>query len=96
MAVILEAGEFCAKICDNAGPALPYIEEAEETLIHIQKLGISSSASQWLENNSRFRTVTPEEVFNNKMNNKKDNLLNFVKTFDGTQKNSRNANLVIV
>ncbi|EEB12645.1 PDZ domain-containing protein, putative [Pediculus humanus corporis] len=93
LAVILEAGEFCAKICDNAGPALPYIEEAEETLIHMQKLGISSLASQWLENNSRFRTVTPEEVFINKMNNKKDNLLNFVKTFDGTQKNSAQKSL---
>lgn len=53
----------------------------------MQKLGISTLASQWIESNSRFRTTTPEEILAKKKS-KKENLLGLVKTFDGPQRTS--------
>lgn len=88
LSVILEAGECCAKIEGNRGPVVSYVEEVEDTLRHTQKLGISALASQWIESNSRFKTVTPEEVFAKKANLKKENLLGFVKNFEGAPKSS--------
>lgn len=68
------------------------MEEVEETLKHMQKLGISTLASQWLENNSRFKTVSPEDVFVKKLNRKKEHLLGFVKPFDAVPKSPGNMN----
>ncbi|KAK6641203.1 hypothetical protein RUM44_012912 [Polyplax serrata] len=87
LTVLLVASEFCSKVHENAGPSVIYVEEVEDTLRHMQKLGISTLASQWIESNSRFRTTTPEEILAKKKS-KKENLLGLVKTFDGPQRTS--------
>lgn len=69
----------------NPGPSVEYIEETEDTLRHIQKLGISNLASQFLKDNITCRTISPDDIFCSKASRKKENLLSFVKTLDGSR-----------
>ncbi|XP_043283272.1 protein inturned isoform X2 [Venturia canescens] len=57
LAVILECGGCTAETNDVEGPDIFYVEEAQETLKHIQKIGISTLANKWVLANARPETM---------------------------------------
>lgn len=46
---------------DAIGPDVFYVEEAQETLKHIQKIGITTLASRWIMCNTRPEIIPYEE-----------------------------------
>lgn len=48
---------FFFRTNDAAGPDIFYVEEAQETLKHIQKIGISTLANKWVLANARPETI---------------------------------------
>ncbi|XP_012278022.1 protein inturned isoform X2 [Orussus abietinus] len=57
LAVLLESGGCTAKLKENTGPDIFYVEEAQETLRHIQKIGVPALVAKWLSANARPETV---------------------------------------
>lgn len=90
----MESGGCCAVAEGNPGPGITYVEEAEDALRHIQKLGIASLATQWLSDNARSKILTPEEAFSTKANRKKENLLGFVRSLESTPKSQGKLNFL--
>ncbi|XP_063981427.1 protein inturned [Diachasmimorpha longicaudata] len=61
LAVVLESGGCTARLEENEGPDVFYVEEAQETLKHIQKIGISTLAVKWISANARPETADVQE-----------------------------------
>ncbi|XP_048515157.1 protein inturned isoform X3 [Athalia rosae] len=53
LTVLLESGGCTAELEENARPDVFYVEEAQETLKHVQKIGIPTLAEKWLGANTR-------------------------------------------
>lgn len=58
--VLMEAGGCTVPAEENQGPDVFYVEEAQETLQHIQNMGIPALADKWISLNLRPQTVTPD------------------------------------
>lgn len=80
LAAVLETGGCTAQPEDNQGPDVFYVEEAQETLKHIQKIGISTLAAKWISANARPETVDIQERRNVKTSSSiAENLLGLIK-----------------
>lgn len=54
---LLENAGCCLTLPKNARPHAPHVREAEDTLAHIQSLGLTNLAAQWLASQSRPATT---------------------------------------
>ncbi|XP_011298415.1 protein inturned [Fopius arisanus] len=79
LAVVLESGGCTARPAENEGPDVFYVEEAQETLKHIQKIGISTLAAKWIAANARPETLDIQEKNCGKTATIAENLLGFIK-----------------
>ena len=60
-----------------------YVEEAQETLKHIRKIGISTLAEKWINSNARPEIVVLEKETNSKVSlSIKENILGLIKSTD--------------
>ncbi|XP_029659336.1 protein inturned isoform X2 [Formica exsecta] len=83
LAVLLESGGCTAKYNDAIGPDVFYVEEAQETLKHIQKIGITILASKWITSNARPEVIPYEEHAMTKVSSSiTENLLGLIKLSD--------------
>ncbi|XP_033222182.1 protein inturned isoform X3 [Belonocnema kinseyi] len=86
--VLLESGGCTAKLEEKIGPDVFYVEEAQETLKHIQKIGISTLVEKWILANARPEVILPEEQSTVKpIISIAENLLGFIKSSE-TQNHS--------
>lgn len=68
---------------DAIGPDVFYVEEAQETLKHIQKIGITILASKWITSNARPEVIPYEEHAMTKVSSSiTENLLGLIKSSD--------------
>lgn len=63
------------------GPNIFYVEEAQETLKHIQKIGVTTLAAKWIASNTRPEVITYEDV-PIKSSSITENLLGLIKSTD--------------
>ncbi|KAK2587178.1 hypothetical protein KPH14_002926 [Odynerus spinipes] len=83
LAVLLESGGCTAKYDDTTGPDVFYVEEAQETLKHIQKIGITTLAAKWITSNARPEVIPYEDNTLSKQSSSiTENLLGFIKSSD--------------
>ncbi|GAB1864614.1 Protein inturned [Camponotus japonicus] len=83
LAVLLESGGCTAKYNDAIGPDVFYVEEAQETLKHIQKIGVTILASKWITSNARPEVIPYEEHTMTKASSSiTENLLGLIKSSD--------------
>ncbi|KAL6436477.1 hypothetical protein ACFW04_004751 [Cataglyphis niger] len=83
LAVLLESGGCTAKYNDAIGPDVFYVEEAQETLKHIQKIGVTILASKWITSNARPEIIPYEEHATTKASSSiTENLLGLIKSSD--------------
>ncbi|XP_046835061.1 protein inturned isoform X2 [Vespa crabro] len=83
LAVLLESGGCTAKYDDTTGPDVFYVEEAQETLKHIQKIGITTLAAKWITSNARPEVIPYEDSMLSKQSSSiTENLLGFIKSSD--------------
>ncbi|KAG6797320.1 protein inturned [Apis mellifera caucasica] len=81
LAVLLESGGCTAKCNEIIGPDIFYVEEAQETLKHIQKIGVTTLAAKWIASNTRPEVITYEDV-PIKSSSITENLLGLIKSTD--------------
>lgn len=68
---------------DAVGPDVFYVEEAQETLKHIQKIGVTILASKWITSNARPEVIPYEEHTMTKASSSiTENLLGLIKSSD--------------
>lgn len=68
---------------DAIGPDVFYVEEAQETLKHIQKIGVTILASKWIISNTRPEVIPYEEHTTTKASSSiTENLLGLIKSSD--------------
>ncbi|KAL2738786.1 protein inturned [Vespula squamosa] len=83
LAVLLESGGCTAKYDDTIGPDVFYVEEAQETLKHIQKIGITTLAAKWITSNARPEVIPYEDnILSKQSSSITENLLGFIKSSD--------------
>ncbi|XP_017799243.1 PREDICTED: protein inturned [Habropoda laboriosa] len=83
LAVLLESGGCTAKHSETIGPDVFYVEEAQETLKHIQKIGVTTLAAKWIESNTRPEVIAYEDPVSVKSSSSiTENLLGFIKSTD--------------
>ncbi|KAF7993028.1 hypothetical protein HCN44_005809 [Aphidius gifuensis] len=86
LAVLVESGGCTTLPDDNEGPDVFYVEEAQETLKHIQKIGISNLADKWISSNTRPETIDVNDKNSTSIKSTiTDNLLGFIKSNDNNQ-----------
>ncbi|KYM97363.1 PREDICTED: protein inturned [Cyphomyrmex costatus] len=97
LAVLLESGGCTAKYNDTIGPDVFYVEEAQETLKHIQKIGVTVLASKWITSNTRPEVIPYEEHTTTKASSSiTENLFGLIKSSDTqTALSKQNINLTI-
>lgn len=68
---------------DAIGPDVFYVEEAQETLKHIQKIGVTTLAAKWIASNTRPEVITYEDPVSVKPSSSiTENLLGLIKSTD--------------
>ena len=83
LAVLLESGGCTAKCSETTGPDVFYVEEAQETLKHIQKVGVTTLAAKWIASNTRPKVISFEDPVSVKSSSSiTENLLGFIKSTD--------------
>ncbi|XP_071571917.1 protein inturned isoform X1 [Temnothorax nylanderi] len=97
LAVLLESGGCTAKYNDAIGPDVFYVEEAQETLKHVQKIGVTVLASKWITSNTRPEVITYEEHTTTKASSSiTENLFGLIKSSDAqTVPSKQNVNSTI-
>ncbi|XP_014204314.1 protein inturned [Copidosoma floridanum] len=82
LAVILESGGCTAVLEENSGPDIFYVEEAQDTLKHIRKIGIPMLAEKWINANAKPELMIPqkESSFLKIPSSIADNLVGLIKT----------------
>ncbi|XP_046747053.1 protein inturned [Diprion similis] len=81
LAVLLESGGCTAELENNASPDVFYVEEAQETLKHIQKIGIPTLAEKWIAANTRSGIeLTQDGAANKSIPSIAENLFGLVKS----------------
>ncbi|XP_011694656.1 PREDICTED: protein inturned [Wasmannia auropunctata] len=90
LAVLLESGGCTAKYNDAIGPDVFYVEEAQETLKHIQKIGVTVLASKWITSNTRPEVIPFEEHTTTKASSSiTENLFGLIKSSDAQTVSSK-------
>lgn len=82
LAVIFESGGCTAKIEGNVGPNPFYVEEAQETLQHIQKIGITTLAEKWILVNTMVDALNKEQTSLKSSTSIAENIFGFIKSSD--------------
>ncbi|XP_020718480.1 protein inturned isoform X1 [Bombus terrestris] len=83
LAVLLESGGCTAKCSETIGPDIFYVEEAQETLKHIQKIGVTTLAAKWISSNTRPEVITYEDPVPVKPSSSiAENILGLIKSTD--------------
>ncbi|XP_011876832.1 PREDICTED: protein inturned [Vollenhovia emeryi] len=97
LAVLLESGGCTAKYNDAIGPDVFYVEEAQETLKHVQKIGVTVLASKWIASNTRPEVIPYEEHTTAKPSSSiTENLFGLIKSSDAqTVPSKQNVNPTI-
>jgi len=68
---------------NDVGPDVFYVEEAQETLKHIQKIGVTTLASKWIMSNAKPEVIPYEEQTMTKTSSSiTDNLFGLIKSSD--------------
>lgn len=68
---------------DAIGPDVFYVEEAQETLKHVQKIGVTTLASKWIVSNTRPEVIPYEEHTTTKPSSSiTENLFGLIKSSD--------------
>lgn len=68
---------------DAIGPDVFYVEEAQETLKHVQKIGVTVLASKWITSNTRPEVIPYEEHTTTKASSSiTENLFGLIKSSD--------------
>ncbi|KAG7201957.1 hypothetical protein KM043_004661 [Ampulex compressa] len=81
LAVLLESGGCTAKYNDLNGPDVFYVEEAQETLKHIQKIGVTALAAKWIASNARPQVIAYENHAVTKLSSSiAENIFGLIKT----------------
>ncbi|XP_066589058.1 protein inturned isoform X2 [Prorops nasuta] len=81
LSVLLESGGCTVKCGDADGPNVFYVEEAQETLKHIQKIGISAMAEKWITSNAKPEIISCDDCILQKHSSSiTDNLLGLIKS----------------
>ncbi|XP_017889125.1 protein inturned [Ceratina calcarata] len=92
LAVLLESGGCTAKCSEIIGPDIFYVEEAQETLKHIQKIGVTTLAAKWIESNTRPEVISYEDpVFVKSSSSITENLLGLIKSTDAQNSNIKSS-----
>lgn len=82
---------FSFRYNDAIGPDVFYVEEAQETLKHIQKIGVTILASKWITSNARPEVIPYEEHATTKTSSSiTENLLGLIKSSDVPPKQNVN------
>ncbi|XP_057318515.1 protein inturned [Microplitis mediator] len=80
---LFETGGDTAQPIIEDGPDIFYVEEAQETLRHIQKVGVPTYASKWILSNARPETIDIKDKLNVKTHlSLAENLLGLIKSAD--------------
>ncbi|XP_031848472.1 inturned planar cell polarity protein isoform X3 [Nomia melanderi] len=83
LAVLLESGGCTAKCNESNGPDVFYVEEAQETLKHIQKIGVTTLAAKWIASNTRPEVIPNEDHASAKPSSSiTENFLGLIKSTD--------------
>ncbi|CAL7946624.1 unnamed protein product [Xylocopa violacea] len=83
LAVLLESGGCTAKCSETIGPDIFYVEEAQETLKHIQKIGVTTLAAKWIASNTRPEVIAYEGSVSVKSSSSiTENILGLIKSTD--------------
>ncbi|XP_018355019.1 PREDICTED: protein inturned isoform X1 [Trachymyrmex septentrionalis] len=94
LAVLLESGGCTAKYSDAIGPDVFYVEEAQETLKHVQKIGVTVLASKWITSNTRPEVIPYEEHTTTKASSSiTENLFGLIKSTSDAQTVSSKQNV---
>ncbi|XP_011494258.1 PREDICTED: protein inturned [Ceratosolen solmsi marchali] len=99
LAVILESGGCTAILEEHSGPDIFYVEEAQETLKHIRKIGISALAEKWINANAKPEIIVPQkETTLSKLSSPSiaENIVGFMKTNQSKSISSLNHNVTKV
>lgn len=76
----------------NSGPDVFYVEEAQETLLHIQKIGVPTLAEKWITANAKPEIAPFEANAATKVPaSLTENLLNFIKSTDSQNTLSKSS-----
>ncbi|OXU28206.1 hypothetical protein TSAR_008339 [Trichomalopsis sarcophagae] len=96
LAVVLESGGCTAVFEGNSGPDIFYVEEAQETLKHIRKIGISMLAEKWINANAKPEIIAPQkESMSSKMPlSIAENLVGFIKTNQSKSLSNLSSNTI--
>lgn len=79
---------------DAIGPDVFYVEEAQETLKHIQKIGVTILASKWITSNTRPEVIPYEEQATTKPSSSiTENLFGLIKSSDAQTVPSKAQNI---
>lgn len=74
---------FQYRYSDAIGPDVFYVEEAQETLKHVQKIGVTTLASKWIMSNTRPEVIPYEEHTTTKPSSSiTENLFGLIKSSD--------------
>ncbi|XP_069695408.1 protein inturned isoform X2 [Periplaneta americana] len=85
LVVLLESGGCTVRPEGSTGPDICYVEQAQDTLAFIQKLGIQTIAAKWLASGPRPQVVSPELIPARKISPRRtDNLLGFVRSAESS------------
>ncbi|KOX74168.1 Protein inturned [Melipona quadrifasciata] len=83
LVVLLESGGCTAKCSETIGPDIFYVEEAQETLKHIQKIGVTTLAAKWIASNTRPEVIAYEDPVPVKASSSiTENLFGLIKSTD--------------
>lgn len=86
MAFILELHGYSGKLNKHLHSMISFIENGEEKLRRLRKLGVSKVANRWLSDHARSKTITAEEYLSLKKTKKTETMLDVIKAADETQK----------
>lgn len=92
--VLMEAGGCTSPPEENQSPDVFYVEEAQETLHHIQNMGISALADKWLSLNSRPQIAVVDTTANKP--NKKNDFFTFAKSTSPTPAPSKKTEITSI
>lgn len=77
---------------ETIGPDVFYVEEAQETLKHIQKIGVTTLAAKWIDSNTRPEVIACEDYASVKSSSSiTENLLGLIKSTDVQNSPSRSS-----
>ncbi|XP_053978115.1 protein inturned isoform X1 [Hylaeus volcanicus] len=96
LAVLLESGGCTTKCSETTGPDIFYVEEAQETLKHIQKIGVTTLAAKWIASNTRPEVIPYEDYVSVKPPSSiTENFLGLIKSNDIQSPSTKSSHTTI-